>query len=99
MLYQLILTVTLFFTLLFLFLFFRTFNWNKIKQHWNLAVKQSDKLKIVKEAMSKGYKSFFNDTIYAKNKKDANILFQKELLKSQGKTRKTKKTKHNASVL
>ncbi len=93
---KLILSVTIFFTLLFLFLFFRTFNYTRLKNIWLVSksrVEEKFKLKEkITAATKKGEKPFLYEkgatVVYAKDRKAANVKYQKLLLKAQGKTYK-----------
>lgn len=98
MFYKLILTVTIFFTLLFLFLFFRAFNYTRLKNLWLVCksrVKEQFKLKEkITEATKKGEKPFLYEkgatVVYAVDRKAANIKYQNLLIKAQGRNYKKK---------
>lgn len=96
MLYKTLIATTIFFTLLFFILFFRALNYKKLKNIWIWAQSRvKEKLKIqseIEKAESKGEKPFLFEkgatVIYAKDKKTANLKYQRLLIKSQGRNYK-----------
>lgn len=99
MFYTLLLTLTFFFAGAFLIVWFRTFDFKRLKNIWivckSRAIEKLNFLNKVKAAEAKGEKPFLygnkgSIVIYAKDKKEANLKYQKLLLKE---------TKANARIL
>lgn len=110
MLYTILLAVTIFFALAFLIVWFRTFDKTRLKNLWVYCRDQAKanlKFKAnIKEAEDRGEKPYLFDkgltVIYAKDKKEANLKYQKLLLKEKSTTQKRKpkpRRKKDAGIL